>query len=795
MSGPENLRGVDYQIACTVLLALRALADEPDALSAIDVESLDDEGEDLAIRQLDGRVLQVQVKKLAEGYNWTPSSLRPILARFVDQDSHVDCEFVTDGSAGAEVKALSEYLAGGAPLSKTVRAAVTGKGLSEAELDSLVGRVSLRTRFYPSQDPAHAAQLVKAEAERLMLHGPFELRAPSSLVYDVLWNAFFDAAKAGASLPADSLLSLLEEAGLTVSPRWAAYPRTGRYYPQHVDAHEIASCMPDGALVLVTGIGGCGKTTFAAEVAGLTWQYGLRPCWVSTSELTEPEDLLAQMATCLSQTGHAPLAALLRTREREDWASTLADALGHAGVALIVDRFESANSRVAALVRNTVAALPAARMAGSLLLTGRCVPDWWPDAARELPRVAEVILQGLPELSALEMLRDEAVGSDDAARTLIVRAVAGHPQCLVMMMQLRESVDVSALPTEGVEQARDWLLRRVIDELPEHLRIALARLSIFDYPAPMESAFVVLGPTGPDLVRQLAARSLVRVEFGAVVTHDALTAVAVSLLTPANIAFLHRAVAEQLRTELERVHDAEGEYYFEPGIRWAAHLEAAESLQPTNGEFNEILDSSPQRLADLFAVYYHGFPYEFEDPTLKTTWARVLEMEAAGLIHLRETGSRKDGFPERLYEVTGMDPLRRFLASCVALRHEYVDHLGYVQQERENHAWDVQGLLCAWEHCIENQPCPQTSRADYEASLAKDARRLAEIEGDPTFAHQAEALRSRIAEGVPAYVVDEPDPKLAARRCPLFGHCCPGGAEQAEECRSEMEEDAEDEPQ
>lgn len=44
-----------------------------------------------------------------------------------------------------------------------------------------------------------------------------------------------------------------------------------------------------------------------------------------------------------------------------------------------------------------------------------------------------------------------------------------------------------------------------------------------------------------------------------------------------------------------------------------------------------------------------------------------------------------------------------------------------------------------------------------------------------------------LQEGVAEEAPEHPDLELEAASCPIFGHCCPGGEEQASYCR-EMEE-------
>jgi hypothetical protein len=196
MSGPENLRGIDYQVSCSVLLILSTLADESSPLTVVHVESLDDEGEDLALEFQDGRVLQIQLKKLAEGYNWTPAGLRPVLSRFSRLDKTSECLFISDGSASRQFTPLRQFLEGTGDLTDEERDSVCGDGLSAEDLEALRGRVRIQTRFFPSPDDADPARYVTGEIHRLLLRGPFSLEKDATDIAAGLWRTLYDAGSA-----------------------------------------------------------------------------------------------------------------------------------------------------------------------------------------------------------------------------------------------------------------------------------------------------------------------------------------------------------------------------------------------------------------------------------------------------------------------------------------------------------------------------------------------------------------------------------------------------------------------
>lgn len=213
MSGPENLRGIDYQICCTLLLVLNALVEDTSFVE-VQIESIDNDGEDLSFHYGDSRHLEVQLKKLAEGYNWTPASLRPILRRFSELPSTCECLFLSDGSASRELGPLKAFLETGGLPSSDVIGAVCNTEFTEQGLKQLAGRVRFNTRHFSSPDEADPARSVRAEIERAIVVGPFALTGSAKEVAERLWAVVFRAAKAATKMSREEVLREFSSAGL-----------------------------------------------------------------------------------------------------------------------------------------------------------------------------------------------------------------------------------------------------------------------------------------------------------------------------------------------------------------------------------------------------------------------------------------------------------------------------------------------------------------------------------------------------------------------------------------------------
>jgi hypothetical protein len=778
MSGPENLRGVDYQISTSMLLILQALVDDPVSVASIRFDSLDNEGEDLALSFADGSVREIQIKKLAEGYNWTPASIRPILSKFA-QGNGSRFEFITDGSASRQVQILGQYLAGNADIDHELQESVCGDELDLQALESLNGRAAIRSRFFPSPHGEDPAAHVREEVRKLLNRGSFSLAKSAEVAEAGLWLEVYAFARIGGEIALDQLLEAMRRCGVHVQTRaWASYPTARRYYEHEVPIGELVGLMREGGAILVTGIGGAGKTSLAAEAAVLTSD-NRKVCWISVSELIEPTDVLRTIADYCSTIGLPEAAARTRAAEPVSVPGILLETLVRWPVAIVFDRFEAANDRVVAMLREALRVDPKGTAQGSIVVTSREIPTWWLDVRSMGTR--HISLVSMPKQSANAILTDRGVGNDDNERELLMETVGRHAQSLVLLSQVIE--DPADEPPMGNVAAREWVLRQVLSELPDIERIAIAKLAIFDYPAPLEFASAVLGEVAPDLIRRLHSRELVRVDAQHVSVHDALREAALGIISSKAQSELNRLVADEIFAQLARQDGTEDGILYEDAIRWAVHLERTDNLDGLSDRVPLILAAPADHLRDLFGVSYLGFPFEFEDPSLDTTIERLDALEEGGLIEENPANAGKEYLVEPAFILRDFSSFESVLIRALCFHHDYAGQTGYMNDMRPNFTYRQHGLYCPWEHCIELMPLPPMSKAEWLESREDDRRRLAASEASELDEGVLRILTERVNEDVPEWVVDEPDMQLRSRSCPVFGHACPAGEEQAQTCR------------
>lgn len=130
----------------------------------------------------------------------------------------------------------------------------------------------------------------------------------------------------------------------------------------------------------------------------------------------------------------------------------------------------------------------------------------------------------------------------------------------------------------------------------------------------------------------------------------------------------------------------------------------------------------------------------------------------------------------------------RVLAVAETLNDSFA--LGYSLNFEANEEWRDQGLICQYEHCIENMPLPRGTRQDAIEYRNRISSALAEGFYD-SFPERKREFEAMLAEPVPD---DLPEHEDRSGACPTFGHYCPGGAETVKRCEParQWESDAQD---
>jgi hypothetical protein len=243
MSGVDNLRGVDYQVAYSLLVVLTALNGELKQVSSFKFESLTEDEEDMNVFFDDGTCHFIQVKKKNEGYHWTPSELREVFEKFHKKNAvNISTfSFVSNAAGSTDVVDLKNSLSQRKELTDDARNKFKPKEMSTDEFSTLLTKVEILTRFYPSSDDSKPADFLEKEIKDILLKHPFQFEGTPEDLYKKLWKIIFDLSIQSRKIGISEIHTVLRNAGLSiVSEPWLFVPETNKYIEREAETSGLS---------------------------------------------------------------------------------------------------------------------------------------------------------------------------------------------------------------------------------------------------------------------------------------------------------------------------------------------------------------------------------------------------------------------------------------------------------------------------------------------------------------------------------------------------------------------------
>ncbi|MGJ1317746.1 hypothetical protein ACR776_04195 [Sphingobacterium spiritivorum] len=191
-------------------------------------------------------------------------------------------------------------------------------------------------------------------------------------------------------------------------------------------------------------------------------------------------------------------------------------------------------------------------------------------------------------------------------------------------------------------------------------------------------------------------------------------------------------------------------------------------------------------VAGLAAIQNLGYPFDFETENLSSSKKIIRSLLKKEFIK-KNTNSKIRRLGTTIkYVLVNLDFWQECFISYLTLSRDLPFHMGYVTVFRPNYAWHMQGASCWWEHCIEFMPVPPVTKSetiDHINFIKEQFKKGAYIDKSE---EDIKFLQEIINRGVPDDTPDERDLEMEKSSCPIWGHCCPDGKEQAKECREIM---------
>lgn len=327
-------------------------------------------------------------------------------------------------------------------------------------------------------------------------------------------------------------------------------PKVERFWGRRQELDEVVAALERTPVVVVTGMAGIGKTTFASKVGEafrgrrsiFRWQ--LQP-WDTALGLA------ARVAAFLAALGRTELDAFLKEPGPKDLGAVeerLAKDLAGRPVLLVLDDVHRAAGDTPSFLAVLLRALRGHKEASALLLS-RAVPEFY--SRREVAvdgLVAEVALRGLAPEDSAALLAGRGVPAADVDR--LVAASGGSPLFLLLLASARPEAS-----SGGWGTVEAYIAEQIEPALADGEREAVELASLVPFPVPAAALEAGGGAGRRDLLR-LVRKGLLQEAEDRYALHDTLRAYFLQALPATRREARAKAVTPWLVDEAERLASA-----------------------------------------------------------------------------------------------------------------------------------------------------------------------------------------------------------------------------------------------
>jgi len=792
MSGPENLRGIDYQISFSLLKILMLIRDDFTRVNSIKFESLNEEEEDFNIFWNDGNADYIQIKKKMEGYHWVPSEIKYILESFLKKDTpNVRFSFITNGGGNVSVRDLKNALKKGTPLSDELLLEFTTKILDISRLRALLKKTSIMTTAYAYYDDDNPGFLIREEICRLLNNTPFYVSDDINKALNTLWMHIFDLAKSASKISVNEIVNFLASIEIKCQEySWFKIPDLTGFRGRQYEIKDLNEKLQHSRIIIITGISGIGKTLLTSKLAVTLHEQKIMTCWTSVNTFTIKDDIIFNIVSLLNQQGLYSFSQSIINAEPVYKIAKIIDVLIKKPFYLFFDNLNAGSLDVKDFIEEILKVALEKKLTGAIFISSTDIPKVYTDIDVITKKVSEYQLAGFTLEDTELILKELSPEVSSSEFTAFHKSTGGHPISIVFLKQLLDSEDINVNDVErlklmSIENSRKWLFDRVFSILPPTEQEALLSLSIFEYPFTEIEAEQIFKATIKltYLFSCLKKKNIITIIQDKYYIHDSIRSLVGDMQPTNSRDIAHLKMAKYYRDFLEKEYASKGEVLYKDIHKWGYHLENVDTEDLTP-EQKRLLELDNQYLDALWAIQRFGYPFAYSDHTLKQA-KRVIQY----LLDNNYIAKNKDKFKKyigtiRKYILINTD----FFDSCflhyLCISRGISYHLGYIKTFEPNYAYEVQGITCPWEHCIEYYPLPPITKDQYVDRIKFLKEMFAKGAYDEKTEEVRTSLLAEIEQGIPEDVPEIPPTELIESSCPIFGHCCPAGKNQAMACSS-----------
>ncbi|HZX73836.1 MAG TPA: dsDNA nuclease domain-containing protein, partial [Cyclobacteriaceae bacterium] len=792
MSGTENLKGFDYQISLALYKTLQHISNYEGDVSFL-FESLSEEEEDFNILRKDRNEFY-QIKKRNEGYHWTPSDLKDIFSKFLSKKSTFNFfYFVTNGTANGEVKGLKDFLSGKDTLTDAELGKFLPDGYALSDLKLLLNNTQIITRFFSSDDDDDPASLLRSQIQQMLHKPPFELSKLIDQIYPHLWKIFFDYAREAKVKSIKEIINEIKYAGIQILPikPWLEVPEIRTFRGRADEIRTIQEKLAASRKLILYGINGIGKSWITTKVL-LEENNELKSvCWIAVTKWMSIDRFLSLVAHHLYSNHFEAEANCYRSLEIANKLPQVIHTLKLIELTLVIDSVNSGNAEFIEFIKDLVSQIQQVELKGNLIISSTQKFFRYNQNDLNHGRLSEYHLNGFTlEDMKLVLSENKQLSNDDI--DYIYHAVGGHPMSVHFLNNLlREQEfdinDIEEIRDKTVEEARDWIISKSIEQLSLVSKSQLLSLAIVEGMIAFDEAELLLDSNIKlkYLVRDLVDFNLVTFYHDGLTIHESIREVAISMLTPKARFSLHEELAKYHFAKMKHQKEAGDEVLYDTIVKWGANIEALSNSENLSEGYKMILCLDNELLDAIWAISRFGYPFDYETEDLSHSQKAIAALLERGLIKVSDNPGREYEGQKMLYDLDKLDYWQDCLVIYLCLSRGLSNHVGYIPIFKPNYAFQEQvAIICHWEHCIEYMPLPpltQTAEIDHINFIKSqfDAGAYDDVTDE-----RREFLRGIIDRGPDKTLPKEPNWEMEEKSCPMFGHCCPGGKEQADICRA-----------
>ena len=768
------------------------IRDDFTRVNSIKFESLNEEEEDFNIFWNDGNADYIQIKKKMEGYHWVPSEIKYILEGFLKKDNpNVRFSFITNGGGNVSVRDLKNALRKGTHLSDELLSEFTTKILDIPRLRDLLKKTSIMTNAYAYYDDENPGFLIRGEICRVLNNTPFYVSDDINKALNTLWMHIFDLAKSASEIRVNELVDFLASIEIKCQEySWFKIPDLSGFRGRQDEIKDINEKLQHSRIIIITGISGIGKTSLTSKLAATLHEQKIMTCWTSVNNLTTKDKIVFNIVSLLNQQGLYSFSQAIINAEPAYKVAKIIEVLIKNPFYLFFDNLNAGSLDVKDFVEEILKVALDKKLTGTIFISSTDIPKGYTDIDVITKKVSEYQLAGFTLEDTELILKELNPEVSNSEVTAFHKATGGHPISIVFLKQLLDSEDISQKDVEqlkvmSIENSRKWLFDRVFSILPPTKQEALLTLSVFEYPfTEVEAEQIFKAPIKLTyLFLSLKKKNIITIIQGQYFIHDSIRSLVSDMQPTISKGIAHLKMAKYYRAFLEKEYASKREVLYEDIFKWGYHLENVD-IEDLTPEQKRLLELDNQYLDALWAIQRFGYPFAYLDPTLKHAKRVVQYLLDNNFIRKNKDKSKEYMGTIRKYILTNTNFFDSCFLNhlCISRRISY--HLGYIKTFEPNYAYAVQGIACPWEHCIEYYPLPPMTKDQY----ADRIKFLKEMFAKGAYDDKSEEIRSsllaEIERGIPEDAPEIPDTELIESRCPIFGHCCPAGKDQAIACGS-----------